>query len=54
MGQEHNDPDIGFFTFASNSRSVAERAAKELGYKSNGPTLWDTLESDLLEALGSD
>jgi hypothetical protein len=51
MGREYIDPDIGFFTFASNSRSIAERAAKALSYKPKGPTLWEILESDLLAFL---
>jgi hypothetical protein len=44
-------PDLGFYMFASNSRSKADRAAKELGYKPKSPSLWDTLEADLIDAL---
>lgn len=46
-------PDLGFTTFACNSRSRADRAAKELGYVPTAPGFWDTLESDLTDALGA-
>lgn len=47
-------PDLGFTTFACNSRSKADRAAKELGYLPTAPSFWDTLESDLTDALGEE
>ncbi|KAI1260280.1 NAD(P)-binding protein [Xylariaceae sp. FL1019] len=46
-------PETGFFSFCCNSRSKSDRAAKELGYVAKGPSFWDTLESDLLDALAT-
>ena len=50
---ERSYPDLGFYMFASNSRAKAERAAKELGYQPKAPTLWETLEADITDALAS-
>ncbi|KAI0101680.1 NAD(P)-binding protein [Nemania sp. FL0031] len=44
-------PDTGFFSFGCNSRSKADRAAKELGYVPKAPLFWDVLESDLMDAI---
>ncbi|KAE9980466.1 hypothetical protein EG328_000285 [Venturia inaequalis] len=44
-------PDLGFTTFACNSRSKADRAAEELRYVPVAPGFWDTLEGDLTDAL---
>ncbi|KAI0554299.1 NAD(P)-binding protein [Xylaria curta] len=46
-------PDTGFFSFGCNSRSKADRAAKELGYVPKAPSLWDVLESDLMDAIAA-
>lgn len=42
-------PDTGIFSFGCNSRTVPDRAAKELGYVPKAPSFWDTLESDLMD-----
>ncbi|KAI0975642.1 NAD(P)-binding protein [Xylaria arbuscula] len=46
-------PDSGLFAFGCNSRSKADRAAKELGYLPAAPSFWDVLESDLLDAIAA-
>jgi len=48
---ERYQSDMGFYLFASNSRSKPDRAAKEFGYKPKAPSLWETLEADLTDAL---
>ncbi|KIW05054.1 uncharacterized protein PV09_04209 [Verruconis gallopava] len=44
-------PDIGFYMFSNNSRAKPERAKKELGYEPKAPTLWETVEADIDDAL---
>ncbi|KAI0150755.1 NAD(P)-binding protein [Xylariaceae sp. FL1272] len=46
-------PETGYFSFCCNSRSKPDRAARELGYVAKGPSFWDTLETDLLDALAT-
>lgn len=45
---DYGYPHIGTYMFAANSRTRAHRAAKLLGYKPSAPSLWDTMEADLL------
>lgn len=45
--------DIALYLFTSNSRSKADRAPAELGYQPKAPTLWETLQSDIEDALAS-
>lgn len=40
-------PMLGTYLFASNSRTVPHRAEKCLGYQTQAPSLWETLEGDL-------
>lgn len=49
----HQYPDLGFFSFASNSRSRGDRAAKEFGYKPSALSLMDTIEGDVMDALAT-
>lgn len=44
-------PDIGAYMFAANSRTRAHRAPKLLGYEPKAPSLWDSMEADLLACL---
>jgi hypothetical protein len=44
-------PGIGFYMFANNSRASADRARKELGYAPKAPSLWESLEGDVEDAL---
>ena len=44
-------PNTGLFSFGCNSRTRADRAAKELGYVAKAPTFWDTFEGDLMDAF---
>ncbi|TRX91240.1 hypothetical protein FHL15_007845 [Xylaria flabelliformis] len=46
-------PYTGFFSFGCNSRSKADRAAKELGHVPKAPSFWDVLESDLMDAIAA-
>ncbi|KAK5124408.1 hypothetical protein LTR85_001625 [Meristemomyces frigidus] len=39
---------IGTYMFAANSRTRAHRAAKLFGYEPSAPTLWESMEADLL------
>ncbi|CAG8980133.1 hypothetical protein HYALB_00011666 [Hymenoscyphus albidus] len=39
---------MGLYTWGSNTRCTADRAKKYLGYESKAPTLWETMEGDLL------
>ncbi|KAK4892309.1 hypothetical protein LTR27_009143 [Elasticomyces elasticus] len=41
-------PMIGTYLWASNSRTRSHRAEKLFGYKPSAPTIWETLEADLL------
>ncbi|KAK5712105.1 hypothetical protein LTR15_012174 [Elasticomyces elasticus] len=41
-------PMIGTYLWASNSRTRSHRAEKLFGYKPSAPTIWETLETDLL------
>ncbi|KAF2475454.1 NAD(P)-binding protein [Lindgomyces ingoldianus] len=52
MCAERNYPGIARYLFASNSRTEAERAKKLFGYKPKAPTLLETLEDDILSAVG--
>lgn len=42
---------IGTYMFAANSRTKSERAPKVLGYEPEAPSLWETMEADLLAAI---
>jgi nucleoside-diphosphate-sugar epimerase len=44
-------PELGFYMFAGNSRAVADRAKKELAFMPRAPSLWDTLQKDVEDAL---
>jgi hypothetical protein len=39
---------IGRYMFAANSRSKAERAPKLFGHEPKAPSIWETMEADLL------
>ncbi|KAK5732235.1 hypothetical protein LTR17_010681 [Elasticomyces elasticus] len=41
-------PMIGTYLWAGNSRTRSHRAEKLFGYKPSAPTIWETLEADLL------
>jgi hypothetical protein len=43
-------PYYGLYVFACNTRTCADRARKVFGYESHAPTLWETMERDLLLA----
>ena len=44
-------PHIATYMFAANSRTMADRARKVLGYEPVAPSLWDTMEADFDAAL---
>lgn len=44
-------PHLGTYMFAANSRTRAHRAAKLFGYEGKSPSLWDTMEADLLACV---
>ncbi|KAF2119376.1 NAD(P)-binding protein [Lophiotrema nucula] len=44
-------PGLSRYLFASNSRTVPDRARKLFGYEGKAPGLLDTLEQDILDAL---
>ncbi|KAK5169040.1 uncharacterized protein LTR77_006349 [Saxophila tyrrhenica] len=44
-------PGLGTYMFAANSRTRADRAKKLFGYEPSHPSLWDTMEADLLACL---
>ncbi|KAF2088955.1 NAD(P)-binding protein [Saccharata proteae CBS 121410] len=46
-------PLIGRYMFASNSRTRSDRARKVLGYEPAAPSLFDTLEADIDDAIAS-
>jgi hypothetical protein len=46
-------PGIGRYVFAANSRSKAERVPKPLGYEPKAPSIWETIEADLLAGNAS-
>ena len=48
MMESSHYPGIGRYMFAANSRSKAERASKLLGYEPKAPSIWETMEADLL------
>lgn len=48
MMESRRYPGIGRYMFAANSRSKAERAPKLLGYEPKAPSIWETIEADLL------
>lgn len=48
MMADRQIPHIATYMFAANSRTRAERATAVLGYQPIAPSLWDTLEADLL------
>jgi hypothetical protein len=39
---------MGLYTWGSNTRCKADRAKKYLDYETKAPSLWDTMEEDLL------
>jgi hypothetical protein len=39
--------------FAANSRSKAERVPKPFGYEPKAPSIWETMEADLLAGNAS-
>lgn len=39
---------IALYMYAANSRTKADRAAKVLGYQPSAPSIWKTMEADLL------
>lgn len=43
---------MGLYTWACNTRTRSDRARKFLAYKPDAPSLWDTMEADLLAAVG--
>ena len=44
-------PHIGTYIFAANSRTRPDRAKKALDYEPKAPSLWDTMEADLLDCI---
>ena len=42
---------MGLYTWACNTRTRSDRAMKFLGYSPTAPSLWDTMEADLLGAV---
>lgn len=44
-------PNLGRYLFAANSRTRAERAHERFGYGPTAPTLFETLEADLKDAV---
>jgi len=44
-------PHIGTYIFAANSRTRPDRAKKTLDYEPKAPSLWDTMEADLLACI---
>lgn len=53
MIKSRHYPSIGRHMFAANSRSKAERAPKLLGYEPKAPSIWETMEADLLAGNAS-
>ncbi|KAL1954277.1 hypothetical protein VTO42DRAFT_1463 [Malbranchea cinnamomea] len=51
MVPEYGIPHFGHYFFSSNSRTVADRAAKLFGYKPTEPSLIESLEADFKVAL---
>lgn len=45
-------PSLGRYLYASNSRTRAERAERAFGYRGQAPGLLESLEADVLAALG--
>ncbi|KAK3708977.1 hypothetical protein LTR37_011141 [Vermiconidia calcicola] len=43
--------DLGVYMFAANSRTRADRAAELFGYEPKAPSLWETMEADVLACL---
>ena len=42
---------MGLYAWACNTRARPDRARKYLGYEPSVPSLWDTLEDDLLTTV---
>ncbi|KAL1591948.1 hypothetical protein SLS60_011540 [Paraconiothyrium brasiliense] len=52
MARHPRFPQLGRYLYASNSRTRAVRAGKAFGYKGEAPGLMESLEGDVLAALG--
>lgn len=44
------DAPLGRYMFASNSRTVPDRAEKLFGYKAKHPNVYESMEADVLAA----
>ena len=42
---------MGLYTWACNTRTRSDRARQFLDYNPDAPSLWDTMEADLLAAV---
>lgn len=45
-------PKLARYLYASNSRTRSDRAKRLFGYEGKSPSLWETLEKDILDAVG--
>ena len=48
MLSHYKVPGLALYMYAANSRTRADRANKVLGYEPRAPTIWETMEADLL------
>ena len=48
MLRHYGLPGIALYMYAANSRTRADRAKKVLGYEPSAPSIWETMEADLL------